>query len=196
MRIGSRDGKGEIESWSGVAAWFYNLFNRNPGSNSSIVSFSGVGPGDRVLDIGCGPGAALEAAHGAGAEVTGVDPTDGMVSRASSRVPEATVVKGSAEFLDFDEGAFTQVWSLSAYHHWAYPETGVEQCLKVLEPGGKVLLVEHKLKDGKDGHGLSMGGARDAAHLLETKGFVDASVDIMPVKRKEYVVVSGVKPTS
>ncbi len=196
MRIGSRKGKGEIESWSGIAAFFYNLFNRNPGSNTEIVEFAGVGNGDRVLDIGCGPGAALEAAHKAGAEVAGVDPTDGMVTRASERVPAATVKKGSAEHLDFEDGAFTHVWSLSAYHHWAYPDTGIEQCLRVLEPGGKVWLVEHKLKDGKDGHGLSMDSAKEAADLLEKKGFVDASVDIMPVKRRQYVVVSGVKPAS
>lgn len=175
-------------------AWFYNLIQRDPASNTAIVDFAGVGPGDRVLDIGFGPGAALEHAAAAGAQVSGVDPTDGMVTRASQRVPSATVAKGSAEFLDFDEGSFTHVWSVSAYHHWAYPETGIEQCLKVLAPGGKLFLAEHKLKPGKDGHGLSLESAEEVVNVLAEKGFVETSVDLMPVKRKDYVVVSGVKP--
>ena len=160
-------------------AWFYSLIQRDPASNQAIVEFTGVGEGDRVLDVGCGPGAALEHASATGASVAGVDPTDGMVKRANARVPKATVVKGSAEYLDFDEGAFTHVWSISAYHHWAHPEPAVEQILKVLEPGGKVFLVEHKLKDGKTGHGISLDGAQEIVELFESKGFSQVAVDVM-----------------
>lgn len=177
-------------------AWFYTLIQRDPPSNKAVVDFVGVGPGDRVLDIGFGPGAGLEHAAAAGAEVSGVDPTDGMVKRASLRVPGATVVKGSAEHLEFEDGAFTHVWSISAYHHWAYPVTGVEESFRVLGAGGKLYLVEHKLKPGKDGHGLNSDKANEVKAVLEETGFVETTVDVIPAKRKEYVVVSGTKPTA
>ncbi len=43
------------------------------------VESVGVGPGDRVVDIGCGPGGAARAAARAGAEDTGVDPAPVML---------------------------------------------------------------------------------------------------------------------
>ena len=158
------------------------------------MAFTGVGPGSRVLDIGCGPGVALARARDAGAMVTGIDPTPAMVKRAQAAVPEATVVEGSAEYLPFDEGAFTDVWSISAYHHWAHPEPALDQILQVLSAGGRVYLVERKLKDGKTGHGIDREDAEELAESLTKHGFSDTSVDEMAAKRKTYLVISGLKP--
>ncbi|MGF1618620.1 MAG: hypothetical protein ACFCU2_12575, partial [Acidimicrobiia bacterium] len=58
----------EIEQWSGLKAWAYSLIQGKPKNNNALVEFAGVGPGDRVLDIGCGPGAALEGAVAARAD--------------------------------------------------------------------------------------------------------------------------------
>ena len=147
-----------------------------------------------MLDIGCGPGVALAKARDTGATVTGIDPTPSMVKRAGASVPEATVLEGSAEYLPFDEGAFTDVWSISAYHHWAHPEPAFDQILKVLAEGGRVYLVERKLKDGKTGHGIDRGDAEELAETLAEHGFSDTSVEEMPAKTKTYLVVSGFKP--
>src|SRR5215211_4426429 len=59
------------------------------------------GPGDRLLDVGCGGGLLLRDALAAGAEATGVDHSEEMVRLARERAPGATVVLGRAESLPF-----------------------------------------------------------------------------------------------
>ena len=116
-----------------------------------------------------------------------------MVKRARALVPAATVLEGSAEYLPFDAGSFTDVWSISAYHHWAHPEPAFQQIHHVLTTDGKVFLVERKLRDGKSGHGIDRGDAEELASTLGKHGFSDTTVSEMPAKRKTYLVVSGVK---
>src|SRR5215207_486347 len=48
-----------------------------------------IGPGQRVLDIGCGTGVFLRSAADAGAEVAGVDASERLLDVARRRVPEA-----------------------------------------------------------------------------------------------------------
>lgn len=78
----------QVERWSPLKVWLYTLFNRSPKSNTAIVEHASLGTDDRFLDVGCGPGAALEHAAAARAQVAGVDPNPSMVARASRRVPE------------------------------------------------------------------------------------------------------------
>ena len=65
-----------------------------------------VKAGDRVLDVGCGPGALTAAAAERGARVTGVDLAAGMVAEARRRHPDLTFVEADAEHLPFDDDAF------------------------------------------------------------------------------------------
>jgi len=55
----------------------------------ALVDRAGVRQGDSALDVGCGPGAALETlARRVGAEnVAGIDPSKPFVEMAMSRVP-------------------------------------------------------------------------------------------------------------
>lgn len=167
------------------------MFGRDPKSNRALVAHAGVGEGDRVLDIGCGPGASLDHAHMAGAEVYGVDPSPGMVKRASRRLPYATVIEGSAEDLEFADGLFTHVWTISAFHHWADVDKGIEEAKRVLAPAGRLLVVERKLKDGKTGHGISRQDADSLAETLAEHGFDDSQVETLRAGRSDYLVVSG-----
>lgn len=181
----------DVERWSGLFATFYSLVWRNPASNRAVVEYAGVGPGDRILDIGSGPGAALQRAREMGAEVYGVDPTPSMVAKAGRRVSDATVVEGSAENLPFPDGQFSHVWTISAFHHWASPEAGIDEAHRVLAPGGQFLIVERKLKPGKDGHGLDLNRADELSAQLADHGFDDCSVETLRAKRAEYLVVAG-----
>jgi ubiquinone/menaquinone biosynthesis C-methylase UbiE len=182
----------EIERWSGFKAWAYSLIRGTPKNNNALVEYAGVGPGDRVLDIGCGPGAALEGAIAAGAdEVSGVDPSPAMVKRAAKRVPKATVQEASAESLPFGDGAFTAVWTISTFHHWADRSGGLAEMLRVLEPGGAFYVVERELIPLKTGHGLSRKeGQQVAARITEDQG-VPARVETLEAGRHTYLVVTG-----
>src|SRR4051794_10485019 len=77
-----------------------------------VVALAGLAPGERVLDLGCGTGNVALLMARAGATVTGVDPSERLVSVARERVPDAGFVIGSAEALPFDDAAFDVVISV------------------------------------------------------------------------------------
>jgi ubiquinone/menaquinone biosynthesis C-methylase UbiE len=181
----------DVERWSGLRAFFYSLIAWRSKSNAAVVAHAGVGPGDLVLDIGCGSGVSLDLARQAGAVVYGVDPSPAMVSRAARRVPQAILRQGSAEKLEFADGQFTHVWTISSFHHWADTEKGIAEAFRVLGDRGTFLIVESKLKAGKEGHGLNPSKAESLAKELADAGFQDCRVDTIRAGRAEYVVVSG-----
>jgi ubiquinone/menaquinone biosynthesis C-methylase UbiE len=181
-----------IERWSGFKSWLYTLFQGNPERSKAIVLHTSVGPGDRVLDIGCGPGSALRHALEAGVDsASGVDPSPSMVKRAAGNVPSATISEGSAEDLPFDDGSFNVVWSVAAYHHWANPDRGVAEMMRVLTPDGRFYLAERQLKKGQHGHGISEDDAKASArHIADAFGLT-TEVALMKAGGAKYLVVKG-----
>jgi ubiquinone/menaquinone biosynthesis C-methylase UbiE len=186
----------EFERWSGFKSWAFSLVQGNAKRNEELVSFAGIGPGDRVLDIGCGPGAALESAVAAGADsVCGVDSSPAMVTRASKRVPTATVKEGSAETIPFDDDAFTAVWSIATFHHWADRDAGLREVQRVLAPRGRLHIVEGQLKDGAEGHGLDGDDTRVLMERLGELGYADPRTDVIETGRRHaYYVVTATNP--
>ncbi len=183
---------GAVEKWSGFKSWIYSLFQGNPERSKAIVQFAGVGPQDRVLDVGCGPGSALRHALDAGVgSAAGVDPSPSMVKRASQNVPEARVAEGSAENLPFEDASFTKVWSVSAFHHWANRDRGVAEMMRVLEPSGSFYLAERQLKKGTSGHGISEADAAKSAEHIAGRFGVSTKVEMMKAAGATYLVVVG-----
>ena len=183
----------EVERWSALRVWLFSLFNKSPESNLAAVDRLALDSGDRFLDLGCGLGAALEHAAKTGAALAGVDPSPSMVARAAERVAGAEVRVGSAESIPFEDDAFTVAISISTYHHWADVATGLGEIRRVLAPGGRLLIVEKKLKRGT-GHGLDVEGGESLARSLETHGYGSVEVETMKAARTEYLVVSAVVP--
>ena len=68
-----------------------------------MADLSGVEPGQRVLDVGCGPGALTSVlVERVGAEhVAAIDPSASFVEAARARFPGATVLQAAAERLPF-----------------------------------------------------------------------------------------------
>ena len=185
----------EVERWSPLFAWFYSLMNRNPESNTVVIAMASLDADDRFLDIGCGPGAALEHAAASGADVAGVDPSPSMVGRAAKRVPNAEVRVGSAEEIPFPDGHFTVVINVSSFHHWVDRDAGLRETLRVLAPGGRLLIMEGMIKDGKEGHGLNPTELDLlAARLLEI-GYEATNVETIKTGwRHRYYVLTATAP--
>ncbi|HEX6146444.1 MAG TPA: class I SAM-dependent methyltransferase [Acidimicrobiia bacterium] len=185
----------DVERWSSLKVWLFSLFNRDPKSNLAAVDLLSLGPDDRFLDLGCGLGAALEHAKATGAETAGIDPSPAMVERAAKRVPGVEVREGSAETIPFEDDRFTAALAVSTYHHWADHEAGLAEVRRVLAPGGRLLILERKLKKGT-GHGLDRGEADQLAQMLATHGYNAAEVGAVRVGRADYLKVSAVKPNT
>lgn len=101
---------------------------------------SGIRPDDRVLDAGCGAGAALKPAAAVARKVVGIDISPGMVERAREAVPEAQVLVGDAAALPFDDASFDVVLSAFTVFFFDEPTDALREWARVLEPAGRIAM--------------------------------------------------------
>jgi SAM-dependent methyltransferase len=103
-----------------------------------LADFAGIAPGQRVLDVGCGPGALtgeLVARLGAGS-VAAVDPSAPFVDAALARYPGVDVRHASAESLPFPDAAFDAALAQLVVHFMPDPVAGLGEMARVTRPGG------------------------------------------------------------
>lgn len=125
-----------------VAAEAYDEFMGRFSSRLSaqMADLAGVAAGQRVLDVGCGPGALtslLVQRLGPGA-VTAVDPSPPFVEAARARNSEAAVLQASAEDLPFGDGTFDAAVAQLVVHFMADPVRGLREMARVTKAGGSV----------------------------------------------------------
>ncbi|GAA3608733.1 class I SAM-dependent methyltransferase [Microlunatus ginsengisoli] len=103
-----------------------------------FADFAGVGPGTRVLDVGCGPGAftAVAVGRAGAARVAAVDPTPSFVELCRRRHPGVDVRSAAAERLPFDDASFDCAAAQLVFHFVSDPEAAVGEMSRVLRPGG------------------------------------------------------------
>ena len=106
----------------------------------AILGALALGPGDRLLDVGCGGGLLLRDALATGARATGIDHSDEMVQLARERATGADVVRGSAEELPFDDESFTALAMAMVLFFFADPVGVLRECRRVLRPGGRLAI--------------------------------------------------------
>lgn len=170
----------------GMVAAVSFLFGRDHAAHLA-VDLSGVGPGDRVVDVGCGPGIAVRQASVVGAEVVGVDPAAVMLRVARARWRSDPAVDwriGTAESIPVEDDWASVVWSLSTVHHWADAGAGVDEVHRVLAPGGRLVALERQIHDtgaaGTASHGWTPGQADSFAELCRRRGFTEVTIGSQP----------------
>ncbi len=105
-----------------------------------FVDFAGIAAGQRVLDVGCGPGAlTAELVRRLGpTTVSAVDPSEPFVAAAQERYPGVSVQRASAEELPFDDRAFDAALAQLVVHFMARPVAGLREMARVTREGGVV----------------------------------------------------------
>jgi SAM-dependent methyltransferase len=109
-------------------------------ARQAILGALALGPGDRLLDIGCGGGLLLRDALATGATATGLDHSEEMVELARERAPGADVVLGDAERLPFADAAFTAVAMSVVFFFFERPGAVLAECRRVLASAGRLAL--------------------------------------------------------
>jgi len=105
-----------------------------------LADLAGVRLGQRVLDVGCGPGAlTAELVQRVGGEsVSAVDPSEPFVAAARARNPGVDVRHSPAERLPFEDNAFDAALAQLVVHFMSDPVAGLTEMARVTRQGGVV----------------------------------------------------------
>lgn len=114
-----------------------------------LIDRLGVGPGDRVLDVGCGTGKpAVQLARATGAEVVGISVSAGDVTLATA-LARSEGLAGQVRFehadaldLPFGTDSFDAALALESLIHIERREQALAQIARVLKPGGRLALTD------------------------------------------------------
>ena len=125
------------EGWGRRAADFATLLEpSNCREYVALLHHLAVGPGDRLLDIACGAGLAVELATAVGATCSGIDASPRLIAVASDRSPGADLRAGDMHHLPWPDDSFDVVTSFRGI--WGTTPDAVAEAFRVLAPGGRL----------------------------------------------------------
>ena len=195
---------GKLIRW----ARLYDLFfARKPTQeHKDAVKAAALQPGEKVLDVGCGPGtlAILMAKKvGAEGESVGIDASLEMLDRARSKARKqgstARFEAVAIEEMSFADDSFDAATSAYMLHHLPMDVQvqGIAEVRRVLKPGGRFVIVDFASQSGSLlGHLMSVLGHRHGSSsfpALEAKlraaGF--STIERLPSKRKESLIIKA-----
>ena len=167
-------------------------------------------PGERVLDIGSGPGflaCEIAAAVGESGAVCGLDPSESMRALAERRERGAgsapvEFLEGSATELPFPDHSFHAVVSTQVYEYVDDMPRALAEARRVLEPGGRLVVLDTdwdsivwrssddermaRVLRAWDGHLVHRDLPRRLPELLRGAGFELESCEVVPVLNVGY----------
>jgi trans-aconitate methyltransferase len=166
------------------------------GLAGGVLEWLAPGPGERILDLGCGDGQLTARLAATGADVVGVDASETMVAAARARGVAADVA--SAESLPYPDASFDAVFSNAVLHWVRNHDAMMDQVRRVLKPGsrfvaemgghGNVAAIHVALRAVLERHGF--GGAEDGVNYyptpdayrrrLESHGFIIERMALIP----------------
>jgi SAM-dependent methyltransferase len=169
---------------------------------AQFADLAGVASGQRVLDVGCGPGAlTTELVERLGASrVSAVDPSEQFVAAARERNPGVDVRRGAAEDLPFADDEFDAALAQLVVHFMADPVRGLAEMVRVTRAGGVVSAcvwdhageqtplapfwqAVHELDPSEEGEGALAGGREGhLSELFSEAGLHEVEETALPIR--------------
>ena len=182
-----------------AAGWVMAHRASNRERNVCAAGLLYVQAGDRVLEIGFGPGIAIEAMARRATRglVIGVDHSDVMVRQATRR--NAAAVRagrvelrlGSAEDLPEFDTPFDRILAVNSLMFWDDPVARLKELRGLLRPGGRIAIAFQPRGPGSTDETAARAGQEIAAHFA-TAGFTDVRVETLALNPTAVVCVLGV----
>jgi ubiquinone/menaquinone biosynthesis C-methylase UbiE len=129
----------------------------------------GIESGTRVIDVGCGFGSYHARFCAAGAAVTGIDASPGMVAEARAQVErlglDATILEGDAQDLPFPDDQFDAALCGHMLYHVPDIERALREMRRVVRLGGRVLISTNSVDHSRRLNDLHRQAARELGHV-------------------------------
>jgi ubiquinone/menaquinone biosynthesis C-methylase UbiE len=147
----------DAQSEPGVFARFLELRGAQPHQQRlrrAFVALTGIGAGQRVLDVGCGTGVVtrdLARRVGPGGRVVGLDPSRAFIAEARRRTRAAGVggrcrfQAGDGTRLPFPDGSFDATVAVTVLLHVPASARILTEMIRVTRPGGRVAAMDQDL---------------------------------------------------
>ena len=137
-----------VASMFDAVARRYDLVNdllslgRTKAWRKKVVKIIKPAPGTKILDIAAGPGSSSEPLYKAGAEVTALDFSEGMLAQGRKARPYLKFVKGDAMKLPFGNNEFDVTTISFGLRNTKDYEVALREALRVTKVGGRMVIVE------------------------------------------------------
>ena len=168
--------------------------------SSQLADLAGVRTGQRVVDVGCGPGALTGELLARRAQVSAVDPSAPFVEAVRERYPDVDAQIAPAEDLPFEDGTFDAALAQLVVHFMADPVAGLREMGRVTHSDGVVAAcvwdheggqtplapfwqVVRELDPTEEGEGTLAGGREGhLSELFAEAGLADVEETALPVR--------------
>ena len=183
-----------------LAGWVMAHRSSNRERNRWVVSLLAVRPTDRVLEIGFGPGLAIDALSrlATSGMVYGIDHSAAMVRRASRRNRVAIrsgrvdLRLGSADRLPDLDGPLDVVLAVNSMGFWPDPVACLVGLRRRLRAGGRIAIASQPRCPGATSE-TSRQAAREIEEALTAAGFGRARVETLPLAPPVVCVLAAVE---
>jgi ubiquinone/menaquinone biosynthesis C-methylase UbiE len=122
-----------------AAADAYDVFTPEASARllDAFVALSGLAPGARVADLGCGSGAFTHLLARRGYACVGLDISPKLVELGRRKYPDVEFIEGDVEHLPFPDASLDGILLSAIVHHLPDPSRCAAEVFRVLRPGGR-----------------------------------------------------------